>query len=92
MIQKLGKASLSVDWINRQREDRISPETFNTDSSQLRSRLDVPLGNRLSLVAQNEVSLSDNTDAVYPDRTVFGINWEAIKGINLSLTHQFFTQ
>ena len=92
VIQKLGKASLSVDWINRQREDRISPETFNTDSSQLRSRLDVPLGNRLSLVAQNEVSLSDNTDAVYPDRTVFGINWEAIKGINLSLTQQFFTQ
>ncbi|MEM7713096.1 MAG: TonB-dependent receptor [Cyanobacteria bacterium P01_A01_bin.68] len=91
IVQKFGKASLSVDWIQREREDRISPETLDTDSSQLRSRLNVPLGNKLSFVAQNETSLSDDTDAVYPDRTVFGINWEAIKGINLSLTQQFYT-
>ncbi|MEL6459146.1 MAG: hypothetical protein AAFQ91_12940 [Cyanobacteria bacterium J06621_15] len=92
VIQKIGKANLSLDWIKREREDRITPETFNTDSSQLRSRLNVPIANKLSFVAQNEITLSDNTDAVYPDRTVFGINWEAIKGINLSLTQQFFTQ
>ncbi|MBV6628221.1 MAG: hypothetical protein KI793_35765, partial [Rivularia sp. (in: Bacteria)] len=92
VVQKIGKANLSVDWIKRERDDRISPETFNTDSSQLRSRLNVPIAKKLSFVAQNETTLSDDTDAVYPDRTVFGINWEAIKGINLSLTQQFFTQ
>jgi hypothetical protein len=92
IVQKFGKASLSVDWIQREREDRITPETLNTDSSQLRSRLNVPIAKKLSFVAQNETTLSDQTDAVYPDRTVFGLNWEAIPGINLSLTQQFYTQ
>ncbi|MEO1559947.1 MAG: hypothetical protein AAFS12_10050, partial [Cyanobacteria bacterium J06632_19] len=92
VVQKFGKASLSLDLIKREREDRINPETLNTDSSQLRSRLDVPLGKKLSFVAQNETTLSDDNDAVYPDRTVFGINWKAFKGINVSLTQQFFNQ
>jgi hypothetical protein len=92
IVQRLGKASLSVDWIKRDREDRISPETLNTNSSQLRSRLNVPIAKKLSFIAQNETTLSDSTDAVYPDRTILGINWEAIKGINLSLTQQFYTR
>jgi hypothetical protein len=58
----------------------------------LRSRLNVPIAKKLSFVAQNETTLSDSTDAVFPDRTIFGINWEAIPGINLSLTQQFYTQ
>ncbi len=92
VIQRIGKASLAVDWIKREREDRITPETLNTDSSQLRSRLNVPIAKKLSFIAQNETTLSDNTDAVYPDRTIFGLNWEAIPGINLSLTQQFYTK
>ncbi|MBE9216007.1 hypothetical protein IQ247_25655 [Plectonema cf. radiosum LEGE 06105] len=92
IVQRIGKANLSVDWIKREREDRISPETLNTDSNQLRSRLNVPLGNKLSFVAQNETTLSENTDAVFPDRTILGINWQAIPGINLSLTQQFYTK
>ncbi|MBF2017578.1 MAG: hypothetical protein IGS23_20710 [Rivularia sp. T60_A2020_040] len=92
IVQRFGKANLSVDWIKREREDRISPETLNTDSNQLRSRLNVPLGNKLSFVAQNETTLSENTDAVFPDRTILGINWQAIPGINLSLTQQFYTR
>ncbi|NJO63765.1 MAG: hypothetical protein HC836_37955 [Richelia sp. RM2_1_2] len=92
IVQRFGKANLSVDWIKREREDRISPATLNTDSNQLRSRLNVPLGNKLSFVAQNETTLSENTDAVFPDRTILGINWQAIPGINLSLTQQFYTR
>ncbi len=91
VVQRIGKANLAVDLIKREREDRISPETLNTDSSQLRSRLNVPIAKKLSFIAQNETTLSDSTDAVYPDRSIFGINWEAIKGINLSLTQQFYT-
>ena len=90
--QRFGKANLSLDLIKREREDRISPETLNTDSTQLRSRLNIPIVNKLSFLAQNETTLSNNTDAVFPDRTIFGINWEAITGINLSLTQQFYTQ
>lgn len=92
IVQRIGKANLSVDWIKREREDRISPETLNTDSNQLRSRLNVPLGNQLSFIAQNETTLSENTDAVFPDRTILGLNWQAIPGINVSLTQQFYTR
>ncbi len=92
VVQRIGKANLSVDFIKREREDRITPETLDTDSTQLRSRLNVPIAKKLSFVAQNETTLSDSTDAVFPDRTIFGINWEAIPGINLSLTQQFYTQ
>jgi len=92
VVKRIGKANLSVDWIQREREDRISPETLNTDSSQLRSRLNVPIAKKLSFLAQNETTLSDNTDAVFPDRTILGLNWEAIPGINLSLTQQFYTK
>ena len=92
VVQRIGKANLSVDWIKREREDRISPETLSRDSSQLRSRLNVPIANKLSFLAQNETTISDSTDAVFPDRTILGLNWQAIPGINLSLTQQFYTR
>ena len=92
VVQRIGKANLAVDFIKREREDRISPETLNTDSSQLRSRLNVPIAKKLSFLAQNETTLSDSTDAVFPDRTIVGLNWQAIPGINLSLTQQFYTR
>ncbi len=92
IVQRFGKANLAVDLIKREREDRITPETLNTDSTQLRSRLNVPIANKLSFVAQNETTLSDSTDAVFPDRTIVGLNWQAIPGINLSLTQQFYTK
>ncbi len=92
VVQRIGKANLAVDFIKREREDRITPETLNTDSSQLRSRLNVPIAKKLSFLAQNETTLSDSTDAVFPDRTIVGLNWQAIPGINLSLTQQFYTR
>ncbi|MGB3651859.1 MAG: hypothetical protein WBA41_11705, partial [Rivularia sp. (in: cyanobacteria)] len=92
VVQRIGKANLAVDWIKREREDRITPETLSRDSSQLRSRLNVPIAKKLSFLAQNETTISDNADAVFPDRTIVGLNWQAIRGINLSLTQQFYTR
>ena len=90
--QRIGKATLNVDWLHRDREDRLSPDSLSSNSSQLRSRLQVPLADKLTFLAQNELTLSDETDSVYPDRTVLGLNWEAIPGINLSLTQQFYSR
>jgi hypothetical protein len=88
--QKFGSADLSVDWLYRDRNGQLG--TFNTTSNQLRSRLTVPLANRLTFLAQNETTLSSETDAVFGDRTLFGLNWEAITGVNLQLAQQFFTR
>jgi hypothetical protein len=86
--QKFGAADLSMDWLHRDRRDRIG--ALNSNSNQLRSRLSVPLAQNLTLLAQNETTLSRQTDALFGDRTLVGLNWQAIPGINLQLAQQFF--
>jgi hypothetical protein len=90
--QRIGKADLTVDWIRRTRTDRIPEEDLSTTSDQLRSRLNLPLTNTLSFIAQNELTFSNEVDAVYPDRTLFGLSWKALPGINIALSQQFFTR
>jgi hypothetical protein len=90
--QRLGKATLGVDWIHRDRQDRISGSGLDSNSNQLRSRLSYPLAKNLTFQAQNELTLSSDTDSVYPDRTILGLNWAAIPGINISLAQQFYTR
>jgi len=98
--QKIGSADLSVDWLHRDlrfaaalryREDRLNPNALSTTSDQLRSRLTVPLTQNLTFLAQNELTLSSKSDPVYPDRTLFGLNWAVMPGINVQLSQQFFT-
>nr|WP_226889323.1 TonB-dependent receptor [Nostoc sp. MG11] len=90
--QRLGSATVDVDWIHRHREDRISSNALNSNSDQLRSRLSVPIVKNLTFQAQNELTLSSDTDSVYPDRTVLGLNWAVIPGVNVSLAQQFYTR
>ena len=87
--QKIGKADLTVDWIHRNREDRVLPN-LTSNSDQMRSRLKVPLGDRLSFLAQNELTLS-NDDAVYPDRTILGLDWKLAPDISIRLAQQLYT-
>ncbi len=89
--QQLGKATLDVDLLHRDRTDRLVTEANGT-SQQLRSRLSLPVVDKLTFYAQNELTLSNNTDAVYPDRTLLGLNWAVVPGINLRLGQQFYTR
>jgi hypothetical protein len=89
--QRLGSAIIDVDWIHRHREDRIPDSALSGTSDQLRSRFTVPIAKNLTFQAQNEISLSSQKDSVYPDRTIFGLNWAAIPGVNISLAQQFYT-
>jgi hypothetical protein len=90
--QRIGKAIVDVDWLHRNREDRLATNDQNVTSDQLRSRLSLPLTNNLTFLAQNELTLSSDVDTIYPDRTILGLNWEVIPGINLSLAQQFYTR
>ncbi|MBD2523046.1 Ig-like domain-containing protein [Nostoc sp. FACHB-133] len=89
--QRLGSAIIDLDWIHRHREDRIPDSALSGTSDQLRSRFTVPIAKNLTFQAQNEISLSSQKDSVYPDRTIFGLNWAAIPGVNISLAQQFYT-
>jgi hypothetical protein len=86
--QQIGDASLSVDWIHRDRQDRITD--LNETSDQLRSRLVVPLAEDLTFRAQNETTLS-GSDPIYPNRTLVGLDWQVYPGITVSLNQQFFS-
>jgi hypothetical protein len=89
--QRLGKAIFDVDWIHRNREDRIPNSALSSNSDQLRSRLTFPLAKNLTFQAQNELSLSSQKDTVYPDRTILGLNWAAMPGVSISLAQQFYS-
>ena len=90
--QQIGSADLGVDLIWRDRSDNQSPETLDTTSTQLRSRLSLPIAERVNFHAFNDLTLSDNTDAVYSDRLGFGLDWEILSGLSLVLNQQWFTQ
>ncbi|MEW6493920.1 MAG: hypothetical protein AB1589_15625 [Cyanobacteriota bacterium] len=88
ILQELGKASLSVDFVQRNREDRVS-DLFSGSASQLVSRLGLPLTDALTFSAQNELSFADN-DPLYPNRTTLGLDWKAYPGVTFRLAHQFY--
>ncbi|HEY9606340.1 MAG TPA: hypothetical protein V6C85_32330, partial [Allocoleopsis sp.] len=88
--QKLfGDAVLGVDYVNRQREDRVG-DIFTGNASQIVSRLAVPITSSLAFRAQHEQNLGGNSDPLYPNRTTFGLDWAAFPGVTMRLAHQFF--
>ncbi len=86
--QKLGDGDVSLEYVKRDRTDRINNQ-FSGTASQLVSKLNFPLTESLALRAQNETNL-DKSDALYPNRTTLGLDWGLYPGVNVQLAHQFF--
>lgn len=89
LSQRLGRATAEVDWLHRDRTDRINNDR-TLSSDQLRTRLTTPITRKLSLVAQNELNLSSNVDPIYPSRTLIGLNWEVMPWLNVSANQIFY--
>lgn len=89
LSQRIGKSTAEVDWIHRDRTDRLSDDR-DISSDQIRSRLTTPIGRKLTLVAQNELNLSSEEDPIYPSRTLLGLNWEAMPGLNVGVNQIFY--
>jgi hypothetical protein len=91
ILQKFGGADLSVDWFNRNRIDRLNSDgILDGTSNQLRSRLSVPLSDQINFIAQNETTLGGRVDPIYNDRTLLGIDWRLMPGVNFQVAQQFF--
>jgi hypothetical protein len=86
--QRFGSSTFDLDYVNRDRVDRIATNNSG-NSSQIRSRLAVPLNNNLTFRAINETSISSQQDAYNPNRTSFGLDWGVYPGINLKLNQNF---
>ena len=89
--QRIGPGSLQLDWVFRDREDRKDDSRSRT-SNQLRSRFKMPLTDRLTFQALNELTLSSETDSVYSDRTAIGLDWRVYRGITINIGQQWFTR
>lgn len=89
VLQALGDSQLSLDWIQRDREDAIND--LDSNSQQLRSRLNVPLSDSVTAYALNETTLSAQTDAIFSDQTAFGLGWTITPRVELGLSQQWFT-
>ena len=90
--QQFGEAQLGVDLIWRNRTDNKAPEVLDSTSTQLRSRFRIPILERLNFQAFNDLTLSEDTDAVYSDRLGFGLDWEILSGLSLVANQQWFTK
>ncbi|WP_155523824.1 TonB-dependent receptor [Nodosilinea nodulosa] len=88
VVQQIGSATLGVDFVNRYRRDRLT--NFSTNTNLLVSRLNLPLTDTLSALAQSEVNLG-TADPLYPTRNTVGLEWAVQPGVSLRLAQQFLT-
>jgi hypothetical protein len=92
VTQKIGEADLGVDLTYRDRQDNTLTGNLTSTSTQLRSHASIPVIDKLTFHALNDLTLSDNTDAVYSDRIGLGLDWEFYSGLSLVFNHQWFTR
>ena len=90
LAQRFGNSNLEFDWIRRDRTDRTNPDLFDVSSDQLRTRFTTRLSNTLTLRAQNELTISSESDPIYPSRTYVGLDWEFMPGMKLGLGQVFY--
>jgi len=90
--QRIGEADLGLDLTYRDRQDNTSTNDLGSTSTQLRSRFSIPVIDKLTFHALNDLTISDNTDAVFSDRLGVGLDYEFYSGLSLVLNHQWFTR
>ncbi|MEO1093420.1 MAG: TonB-dependent receptor [Cyanobacteria bacterium J06638_28] len=87
--QQLGDSRLELDWIHREREDNAAIDRLTSTSDQIRTRVSTEWGDGLTTFAQNELNVSSDSDPLYPNRTLFGMDWQLMPGISLGVSQVF---
>jgi hypothetical protein len=83
----IGKATLGLDWIHRDRQNDLTNERIISD--QLSTSVKYKVSDRLSLHAYNDFTLSNESDPLYPSRTTVGVDWQVHPGITLGLNQSY---
>ncbi|MCM1983678.1 TonB-dependent receptor [Lyngbya confervoides] len=89
VAQKIGKARLGVDWVHRDRQDRISGDRVVSD--QISSQFKLDLTRTLSVRAYNDLTLSSKSDPIYPSRSTLGLDWRVHPSLTLSLNNTYLS-
>lgn len=85
--QKIGKGTLAVDYVHRDR----SGNRGNVSSDQISSSFVTPLAKNLQFHAYNDLTLSSDTDPIYANRTTVGVDWQVHPGISIGLNQSYFS-
>lgn len=89
VLQRIGDAEVSLDYVHRDRTDRLTGDDISSD--QLRSTVRVPITRKLTLRALNETTFSSEVDPIYPNRTSVGLEYEVYPGISIGLNNTYLT-
>ncbi len=89
VLQKLGLADLSLEWVNRSRADSVAGR-LTEDSNQIVSRLVYPIFQDLIFRAQSEQNIGSE-DPLYPSRNTVGLDWNPYPGMTVRLAQQFIS-
>lgn len=89
VLQRIGDSEVSLDYVRRDRTDRLTGQDITTD--QIRSTARIPLTRKLTLRALNETTFSSEIDPIYPNRTSVGLEYEVYPGVTIGLNNTYLT-
>jgi hypothetical protein len=86
--QRIGKATLGVNYIHRDRIDRVPAEKIKTVSDQLEATFAMPLRDNLKLRALTAINLNGD-DPIYTNRAQVGLDWQINPMITMGLNQTY---
>lgn len=86
--QRIGKATVGVNYIHRDRVDRAPGEDVKSVSDQLEATFAMPLRDDLKLRASTAVNLNGD-DPIYTNRAQVGLDWAINSNITMGLNQSY---
>jgi hypothetical protein len=86
--QRMGKATLGVNYIHRDRIDRAPVEDIKNVSDQLEATFSMPLRDNLKLRALTAINLNGD-DPIYTNRAQVGLDWQINPMITMGLNQTY---
>jgi hypothetical protein len=80
--QKIGKGTLNLNWVHRDRTDRTATSVFDGASDQIQARFQTPLTSNLTLQALHEMTLGGE-DPLYANHSMVALDWAAAPGVTV---------
>ncbi|HEY9826468.1 MAG TPA: hypothetical protein V6D19_13565 [Stenomitos sp.] len=87
--QKVGKATLGLNYVHRDYVDRMPDTAMRDVSNQLQATLAMPLRENLSFNALGELNLSGN-DPIYSNHVQAGFDWKINPNVSIQLNQHYF--
>lgn len=87
--QTFGDSQFDLDWLHRDRTDHTTSDKQTVSSDQLRTRLTTHWSDDLTAYAHHELNVASDRDPLYPNRTLFGVDWQLLPGIHLGVGQVF---